>query len=182
MKVPTLSQQQAPRHDPLPSQSPNPQHQHQLPTTPLTKTPPAPRSHITARAQTPTARNTPSPNNNQTTTANNPPDTVHYSFVQWNVGGIRFSKAKLEDFLCRHKVKVAALQETKLHDSSSTPSFANYALIRKDRSRNTGGGLAFLIHLSITFTHLPTDLNNDPVLEIQGITAEIRGAPLNIYI
>ena len=80
---------------------------------------------------------------------------------------------QLEDFLCRHKVKVAALQETKLHDSSNTPSFANFTLISKDRSRNAGGGRAFLIHHSITFTHLPTDFNNDPVLEIQGITAEI---------
>ena len=43
-------------------------------------------------------------------------------------------------------------------------------------------GLAYLIHHSVSYTHLPTDLHSNPVLEIQGITATIFGAPLNILI
>ena len=45
-----------------------------------------------------------------------------------------------------------------------------------------GRGLTFLIHHSVTYTHLPTDLHSNPVLKIQGITATIFGAPLNILI
>ena len=109
----------------------------------------------------------------------------HYSIIQWNAGGIQSSKVELEAFLGRHKVKVAALQETKLHANSTEPSFEGYTLLREDRTRNTGGGLAFLVHHSVTFTRYPTDLSSDPFLEVQGITATIRGAPLtilNIYI
>ena len=139
---------------------------------------PDPPHQNPVRAPTPPSSDTPV---SSSVPASNPPGADNYAFVQWNVGGIQSSRVELENFLGHHKVKVAALQETKLHASSNTPTFANYTLIRKDRSRNAGGGLAFLVHHSVTFTHLPTDFNSDPVLEIQGITATIRGAPLNIF-
>ena len=103
----------------------------------------------------------------------------HYSFLQWNADGIQSSKTELESYLHRHKVKVAAIQETKLNPRSPTPSFRGYNLVREDRRRNSGGGLAFLIHDSVHFTNLNID-TNDQYIEAQGITITFHSSKLNI--
>ena len=76
-------------------------------------------------------------------------------------------------------MKVAALQKKQIPKNSPVPTFSGYNLLRKDRLRNTGGGLAFLIHDSIPYTELPLD-PSDHFLEAQGITITIRNSPLNI--
>ena len=55
-------------------------------------------------------------------------------------------------------------------------------MVRKDRGRNTGGGLAFLVHQDINFDEIPSPitLNSDPHLECQ--TIAIQGEKENITI
>ena len=76
-------------------------------------------------------------------------------------------------------MKVTAPQETKLHSKSPALSFKGYNLVRKDRRRNTGGGLAFLIHDSVHFTNLNLDIN-DQYIKAQGITLTFHSSKLNI--
>ena len=51
-------------------------------------------------------------------------------------------------------IKIAALQETKLNKESRIPTIPKYNLVRKDRPRNSGGGVAFLVHEDIIFEKL----------------------------
>ena len=139
-------------------------------TSPLPHPPPATRSAATTASVPPAADDGP---------VRAPAPAPHYSFLQWNLDGIQSSKAELETFLHRHKVKVAALQETKLHQNSPTLSFPGCTLLRKDRLRNTGGGLAFLIHDSISYSELTID-PRDQFLEVHCVTITIRNSPLNI--
>ena len=75
---------------------------------------------------------------------------------------------KILDWLEKHEIKVAALQETKLKAGSTC---GNYTLFRKDREKNSGGGLAFLVHKSIQFEKVP-DPPPDPHLESQTIKVD----------
>ena len=68
-------------------------------------------------------------------------------------------------------VKIAAIQETKLRETSKVGDTFNFILKRKDRGRNAGGGLAFLIHQSIPFQMLPSQ-NNDPHIEHMAIKVD----------
>ena len=74
-----------------------------------------------------------------------------------------------------------ALQETKLTSKSKLKPIDNYTIVRKDRSTNKGGGLAFYIHKSITFNNIttPPPLETDNHLEelsinINGLTGDIH--------
>ena len=111
------------------------------------------------------------------------PSPGGFKILQWNCNGIRSSADRLATFLHQQNILVAALQETKLSISQKTkpPSFPNYSLVRKDRVGGGGGGLAFLVHHSVS--HLPVDLSyiNDPTLEIDGIDIRINNVPTRIY-
>ena len=78
------------------------------------------------------------------------------------------------------EVKIAALQETKLTHKSKDPNSQNYTLVRKDRLKDKGGGLAFLVHKSIQFEVIP-DAPPDPHLETQGIRVGDTSI-INIYL
>lgn len=101
--------------------------------------------------------------------------------VQWNCNGIGNSAVELNALLSEHKVKVAALQETKLGVRSKTPIFPNYRCIRHDRVGAGGGGLILLVHHSVQHTDIDTSFNSDPVLELQGISATINNSTLHIF-
>ena len=79
-----------------------------------------------------------------------------------------------------NKIKIAALQETKFTEKSKMANTADYTLVRKDRERNSGGGLAFLIHKTIQFQKAP-DHPEDPHLESLGIVIN-NTTIFNIYI
>ena len=75
---------------------------------------------------------------------------------------------------------IAALQETKLTSKSKIPNIPQYTLLRSDRERNKGGGLAFIIHENILFKPLlypPID-NHMEYLGIEIDNIKI----INIYI
>jgi hypothetical protein len=107
----------------------------------------------------------------------------HYSFVQFNCNGIGY-KSELSEFLDRHQVKIAAIQETKLTVKSKTPNFQGYCLVRKDRPVGRGGGLAFLVHQSVRYTDLDVSSlipQNDQTLEIQGVSVFIDNSYVKVF-
>ena len=59
------------------------------------------------------------------------------------------------EFLKRHNVKVAVIQESKLSYNSKTPGIQNFTTVRKDCHQGQGGGLLTLIHKSINFSRKP---------------------------
>ena len=86
-----------------------------------------------------------------------------------------------------NKINIAAIQETKLTTKSSDPKAKHYTLLRQDRGKNKGGGLAFLVHESINFQQEapPPMLANDPHLESLTITVPGKHSNLqirNIYL
>ena len=107
--------------------------------------------------------------------------------LQYNINGTASKLDELLHYLDKNNIKVAAIQETKLTIKSSTLNTKNYTLVRKDRGKNKGGGLAFLIHESVTFYQetTPLTLSNDPHLESLTITIPGKENKLqirNIYI
>ena len=78
---------------------------------------------------------------------------------------------------------VACLQETKLSPSSNLRPFPDYTTVRHDRpGASRGGGLITLVHHSISYTRLPSDLfPNDSTAEQLSITATINDIPLHIH-
>lgn len=112
-----------------------------------------------------------------------PPPT--FNVLQFNINGLtRASKEELEHLLQKHEIHLAALQETKLKDTASV-KFANYNCIRCDRNQ-FGGGLAFLVHKSLTYTEtrLPQNAQVSQYTETQAI--RIHGNHpitfINVYI
>ena len=55
----------------------------------------------------------------------------------------------------KKEIKIAAFQETKLSEKVQLNDLGDFILIRKDRLKDTGGGVAFLIHKNISFQILP---------------------------
>ena len=92
--------------------------------------------------------------------------------LSWNCNGLKNSSKELASFLSSRQVKIACIQETKLNASSKSPSFPNYAIVRRDRPVGGGGGLITLVHHSIPFVEKPSPLN-DPTETIL-IEAEIK--------
>ena len=87
-----------------------------------------------------------------------------------------------------HKILICALQETKLKHSSKPLQFKNYTFIRKDRpAQDGGGGVAFLIHNSVSYTEVNTRqfFLQDNTIEHIGIKVKIDEHDLtllNLYI
>jgi len=156
----------------LPSSSilPPPPHHHQDPA----HTPPAPPHPAQPPVPPPPlrSRNPPLPSNSP-------------AILQFNCNGLISSQAELTSFLLKNKIPIACLQETKLSPSSKLKPFPEYTLLRKDRPNQTGSSIAFLIHHSITYTHLNLSHLSDGVIELDGITMELNGSPthiINIYL
>ena len=110
-----------------------------------------------------------------------------FTILQFNANGIGNKQVELGDFLERHKVKVAVIQESKLTLNSRTPNIQNFTTVRKDRDQGQGGGLLTLIHKSINFSRRPDspDTLADPHLEELTITAKLGNTDLiitNVYI
>ena len=62
-----------------------------------------------------------------------------------------------------NNIKIAAIQETKLHSECPITSSENYNIVRKDRERNNGGGLAFILEQNAKYklTNTPAPANPD---------------------
>ena len=75
-----------------------------------------------------------------------------FTIMKFNANGIG---DKLTEFLERHNVKVAVIQESKLSSNSRTPNIQNFTTVKKDWHQGQGGGLLTLIHKSINFSRRP---------------------------
>ena len=82
------------------------------------------------------------------------PNFDHYNLkiMQWNCNGIGNKLHDLIQFVHDNNIKIIVLQETKLNNKSKIPTIPNFTLIRKDRERDMGGGLAYYVHSSMDFT------------------------------
>ena len=79
-------------------------------------------------------------------------------------------------------ILLAALQETKLSSKDPLSCSSSYNVLRQDREKNKGGGIAFLIHISVTFRPLDIPSNStDDHLEIQGISVRSGEVDIEIY-
>ena len=110
-----------------------------------------------------------------------------FTILQFNANGIGNKQVELCEFLERHKVKVAVIQESEITLYSRTPNIQNITTVRKDRHRSQGGGLLTLIHKSVNFSLRPDspDTLADPHLEELTITAKLGHTDLiitNVYI
>ena len=79
-------------------------------------------------------------------------DGYSLTIMQFNANGIGNKLTELGEFLERHNVKVAVLQESKLSPKSRSPIIQNFTTVGKDRRQGQGGGLLTLIHKSINFS------------------------------
>ena len=110
-----------------------------------------------------------------------------FTILQFNTNGIGNKQVELGEFLERHKVKVAVIQESKFTLNSRTPNIQNFTTVRKYRHQGQGGGLLTLIYKSINFSRRPDspDTLADPHLEEVTITAKLGNTDLiitNVYI
>ena len=87
---------------------------------------------------------------------------------------------KLCLWLNQNDVKIAALQETKLNKKGKPINIPNYTLINQYRQRDSGGGVAFLIHESINFEELPLHQLDEQLEHISIKVGDIT--IVNIYI
>ena len=112
-------------------------------------------------------------------TATSVPVTESFKILQFNCNGLRNKVIEIVNWMKEKDIKIAAFQETKLNEDTQIKDIGNYTLIRKDRTKDAGGGVAFLIHNSVKFQQLP-DIQ-DPHIEFQAI--QISNLTIaNIYI
>ena len=114
-------------------------------------------------------------------------DGNSFTIMHFNANDIGNKLTQLGEFLKRHKVKVAVIQESKLSPNSKTPSIHKFTTVRKNLHQGQGGGLLTLIHKSINFSRNPESPETlvEPHLEELTITATLGNTELiitNVYI
>ena len=145
---------------------------------------PTPSQATTQTVDPPTPTTPPHPTKRDPITPPNPrprqPKAEPLTFLQLNCNGIRNKTTELSRFFRTRKIKVAALQETKLTAKGKDPVFEDYTIVRKDRGSGAAGGLMFLVHHTIPFT--PVDENTPPgePLEHQSIQIPLLNEVLTI--
>ena len=82
-----------------------------------------------------------------------------------------------------NNIKIAAIQETKLHITSS----GNYNIVRKDRERDNGGVLAFILERNVKYkvTNTPAPPNPDNTIEVMSVLINTKDTEIgltNVYI
>ena len=121
----------------------------------------------------------PTPASHQPSNPSLPPVGI----VSWNCNGLKNSCAELSDFLSSRQVKIPGIQETKSSTRAKTPSFPNYAVIRRDRPTGGGGGLISLVHHSVPFVKVPSPINNNTeAIVIEASIANVSFVLANIYV
>ena len=106
------------------------------------------------------------------------PDCLN--ILQFNCNGLYSRLEEIKYFLSFADIKIAVLQETKLSSSSRSPIFPGYAVIRKDRTRNAGGGLITLVHNSLAFSERPVS-SSDAVCEMQNVFIALHNSHVDLF-
>ena len=109
-------------------------------------------------------------------------DGNSFTIMQFNANGMDNKLTELREFLERHSVKVAEIQEPNLSSNSKTPSIQNFTTVRKERRQGQGGGLLTLIHKAINSSRKPESPETliEPHLEEFTITATLGNTEMNI--
>ena len=129
---------------------------------------------------TPRAAPPPSPPPRPAPKAKSKAKTLNLKILQFNCNGIKNKIDELLTFMSTNDILIAAIQETKLTDKATSPKTPNFSFERKDRGKDKGGGLAFLIHKSIQYRTIPSS-HKDPHLETLSI--EVGSLTIhNVYI
>ena len=116
------------------------------------------------QTQPPPATTTPTNTSDQASSTNiRLYDNYDVNILQWNCNGIQNKISELSSFVKEHNIKIIMLQETKLTTKSKDPHIPNFTLVRKDRGKDKGGGLAFFVHDTILFQ--PKPVQDDPHIE-----------------
>ncbi|GAB0099134.1 hypothetical protein DMENIID0001_149740 [Sergentomyia squamirostris] len=121
--------------------------------------------------------------------ASAPPGPVGPGFgiMQLNCNGLRNKIDELVNFMCNNRILVAAIQESKLPKTCNLVKKNQFTILRCDRERDRGGGLAFVIDPSVLFrpVSLPCARGTDPYLEQQAIAVKLDNTEItliNVYI
>ena len=103
--------------------------------------------------------------------------------LQFNCNGIQGKLDEITHYMKTKNCRVAVLQETFLTAKSNLKCDPDFTLIRKDRMKKKGGGVAFLVHHSLQYRHLDCTVSDEHT-EAQGIA--IKGDKevhlYNVYI
>ena len=103
--------------------------------------------------------------------------------LQFNCNGLRGKLDEITHYMKTKNCRVAALQETFLTAQSNLKCDPDFTLIRKDRMKNKGGGVAFLVQHSLQYRNLDCTVSDEHT-EAQGIA--IKGDEevhlYNVYI
>ena len=75
----------------------------------------------------------------------------------WNARNLLSKLSEFKNLIFRISPHIIGVCETWLSENTS-PKIQNYNIIRKDRTGNRGGGLAFIVRKDVKFSPLP--LNN----------------------
>ncbi|GFY27229.1 probable RNA-directed DNA polymerase from transposon BS [Trichonephila clavipes] len=111
-----------------------------------------------------------------------PHSTHTLKILQCNINGLtspatRIKLDQLLEIALKQDVKVIAVQETKLKESTSL-KVKGFNIFRVYRKSKSGGGLAFFVRdINYQKIEYPTDWSD---LEVQGIRIQWRGKPLDI--
>ena len=107
-------------------------------------------------------------------------DSNGIKILQFNCNGIKGKLTELLTWMTKEDIKIAAIQETKLNKNSKLSDTPGYTLVRNDRDKDKGGGLAFLIHQNIMFQNLPNPPADD---HLEYLAIKVDNLTLiNIYI
>ena len=88
--------------------------------------------------------------------------------MQWNANGLSGKLPDLIRYMREKDISICAVQETKLNQKSKVPHFDGFSLLRCDREKNSGGGLAFIVKEGTPVREI--NLTKDSVLERQMLT------------
>ena len=108
-----------------------------------------------------------------------------FRVMQFNINGLAGKIMELVHFLVQNDIMVAAIQESKLNSRSRLPRCPGYTVIRKDRERDRGGGLAFLVRDTLQFRLFDVPPSPNPTQEQQAIAVKSGDGELkiiNVYI
>ena len=91
--------------------------------------------------------------------SSSPDDPEDLNILQININGLYGKLTELLDLLNDKNIHICAIQESKLTSKSKAMKTPHYTMVRKDRGKNKGGGLVFLVHELIPFQLIPTPAN-----------------------
>lgn len=78
--------------------------------------------------------------------------TSSLSILQFNCNGLRYKIHEVIQFMFTNDIKIGAIQETRLNPNTSLNLPHGYHILRKDRTKDSGGGIAFILHDDVQYS------------------------------